>query len=61
MPSVRNKVVILTMATSNINKKGIYNNKKTKPVYTALNKTCLIEQFYRHCFGTAIFLILFYL
>ena len=47
------------MATSNLNKMIIYNKKKiTKNndplVATALKKTCLIEQFYRHCSGTAI-------
>ena len=46
------------MATSNLNKMIIYNNnkKKTKPlVAAALKKASLIEQFYRHCSGTAIF------
>ena len=47
------------MTTLNLNKMIIYNKRKinTKPfVASALKKkTCLIEQFYRHCFGAAIF------
>ena len=43
------------MATTNLNRM-IKDNKKKTLVATALEKTCLIVQFCRHCFGTAIFL-----
>ena len=51
--------IIFNMATSNINKMGIYN-KKTKPVGATAFKTKLKQ----HCSDTAIFLkklTLFYL
>ena len=52
--------IIFNMAASNLNKKRAYTTNKTKPlVATALNKTCLIEQFY--CPSTAIFFSLFFL
>ena len=52
---------IFNMASSYLNKVIITTIKTNPLVAYALNKTCLIEQFYRHCSGTAIFLTLFYL
>ena len=52
--------IIFNMATSNLNEKILYAINKTNAlVATALNKACLMEQFYRICSGTAIFLSLF--
>ena len=47
---------IFNMATSNLNEIIIYNQKNNALVAPALKKTSLIEQFYQHCSGTAIFL-----
>ena len=49
--------ITFNMATVNLNKMIIYNNKhKEGPRCHCVKKTSLIEQFYRHCSGTAIFL-----
>ena len=49
--------IIFNTATSNLNKMMIYNKKKKKHLVatTLKKKACLMEQFYRHCSGTAIF------
>ena len=44
------------MATSILNKMIIYNKKNKAPLCHCIKKnSCLIQQFYRHCSGTAIF------
>ena len=46
------------MATPNLNKMNIYNNEKNESPHCHCVKkySCLMEQFYRHCSGIAIFL-----